>query len=82
MANNTDGNYSTKSTALAAYLYMEGFQLIDVETDGFPSLFVFESSKQLLQCAHNFQIAKVEGNLVVFFEAYRKCLRMIRVGKL
>jgi len=68
---NTDGNFSTKNSALAAYLYMEG-----------PSVFIFETNSRLPQCVHNFQIAKVEGNLVLFHEAYRKCLRMTKVGKL
>jgi len=79
---NTDGNFSTKNSALAAYLYMEGFELLDVDISSFPSVFIFETNSRLPQCVHNFQIAKVEGNLVLFHEAYRKCLRMTKVGKL
>lgn len=79
---NVDGQYSTKNTSLAAYLYMEGFVLLDVDTDNFPSIFIFESSDLLLERVHIFQIAKAEGNLVLYFEAYRKCLRMTKVGKL
>ena len=77
-----DGNYSTKETALAAYLYMEGFQLVDVDIDKFPSTFIFSSSEQLLDCVRLFQVCKAEGNLGQYFEAYRKCLKMTKVGKL
>jgi len=78
-----DKQFPTKNTALAAYLYMEGFCLLDVVIDSFPTIFIFENnSEQLLEHVHKFQIAKAEGNLVLFFEAYRKCLRMTKVGKL
>jgi len=77
-----DGQFSTKNTSLAAYLYMEGFTLLDVLNEDFPTVFIFESDKTLLDCVRKFQVAKVEGNLVLYFEAYRKCLRMTKVGKL
>jgi len=83
-----DGQFSTKNTSLAAYLYMEGFTLLDVlfETNensyNTVAVFVFESNSLLPECVRNFQIAKAEGNLVLYFEAYRKCLRMTKVGKL
>jgi len=77
-----DGRYKTKSTTLAAYLYMEGFQLLDVDISGFPSVFIFENGKQVQEHVRKFQVAQAEGNLVLFYEAYRKCLRMTRVGKL
>jgi len=77
-----DGQFSTKNTSLAAYLYMEGFTLLDVLNEAFPTVFVFETNSLLSECVHKFQIAKAEGNLVLYFEAYRKCLRMTKVGKL
>lgn len=77
-----DNRYHTKNTALSAYLYMEGFPLLDVNIIDFPTVFIFEDSKQLQECVHLFQVAKAEGNLVLFFEAYRKCLKMTKVGKL
>jgi len=79
---NQDGQFSTKNTSLAAYLYMEGFTLLDVHNEQFPTIFVFETSELLPECVRNFQVAKAEGNLVLYFEAYRKCLRMTKVGKL
>lgn len=77
-----DGQFSTKNTSLAAYLYMEGFTLLDVLNEQFPTIFVFETNSLLPECVRKFQVAKAEGNLVLYFEAYRKCLRMTKVGKL
>ena len=87
---NIDKKFSTKNTSLAAYLYMEGFELLDVQINSNSSdygyntvaTFVFESNDTLPGCVKKFQVAKAEGNLVLYFEAYRKCLRMTKVGKL
>lgn len=84
----TDGNFSTKNTSLAAYLLMEGFELLDVHLNASEhsyrtiATFIFKANDSLLECKRNFQVAKAEGNLVLYFEAYRKCLRMTKVGKL
>ena len=87
--NKRDGYFSTKNTALAAYFYSEGFPLSDVEINEHPThpgytiaTFIFESSDKLLDCNKLFQVAKANGNLVLFHEAYRKCLKMTKVGKL
>ena len=77
-----NGQFSTKDTSLAAYLYTEGFELLDVNIDGFPSVFIFENNGRLLQCVHDFQIGKAITNASLYHEAYRKCLRMTKVGKL
>lgn len=85
---NIDGQYSTKNTSLAAYLLIEGFNLLDVHIETIENnyrtvaTFIFENNNSLLEHVHKFQIAKAEGNLVLYFEAYRKCLRMTKVGKL
>ena len=83
-----NGKFSTKNTSLAAYLYMEGFELLDVLFESNQgsyntvAVFVFESNSLLSELVKKFQVAKAEGNLVLYFEAYRKCLRMTKVGKL
>ena len=77
-----DKHYTTRNTSLAACLYMKGFYLIDVDITNSMSIFVFEKTKQLLECAKLFQISEAEGNLSHYFEAYRKCLMMTKVGKL
>jgi len=84
-----NGEFCTKHTALAAYLYAEGFNLLDVIIENHPyrsnqtiATFVFEDGKQLEECVKLFQVSKAIGNLVLFWEAYRKMIRMTKVGKL
>ena len=77
---NSDGEYySTTDTALAAWLYSQGFELLDVKTESFPSIFVFKnSSPQLTDLVRDYQCGKAEGNISVFYRAYKKLLRMIK----
>jgi len=76
-----DGRFETRNSSLAAYLYMEGFDLLDVNIRNFPSIFIFVDSASLQECVHKFQVAKAEGNLVLYYNAYRRCLKMARRGK-
>jgi len=89
MAISNNGEFSTRNTLLAACLYYEGFTLLDVTINPHPTnsdftiaTFIFESSDTLLAYTRLVQVAKVEGNLVLFHEAYRKMLKMVKVGKL
>ena len=79
-----DGLYPTKNTALAAYLRTEGFTLLEVApaTKDSPAVFYFEQSKEIVKYEKLWQLAKATGNLFMFWESYRLCLRMVRVGKL
>jgi len=81
---NGDGEYSTSNTALAAYLRIEDFKLLDVAParDGNPAVFYFEDSPDIAEHERLWQLGKAEGNLCRFWESYRLCLRMVRVGKL
>jgi len=81
--NNLDGTFLTKETALAAYLYTEGFELIDVIVNKFePSIFLFEDSSQLQIKAKDFRAFKAIVNAHQYYEAYRKCLVMVKHGKI
>lgn len=82
MQNNSNGTYETKNTSLAAFLYMQGYPLLDVVATGFPTIFIFESSITLLNDVREFQVSRAVGNLAQFYEAYRKCLKMTKIGKL
>jgi len=81
---NRDGNYLTQNTALAAYLRIEGFTLLDVEPTSYskPAVFIFEQDPKIAQCERLWQLGQAEGNLSDFFESYRLCIRMVKVGKL
>lgn len=78
------GEYSTRNTALAAYLRIEGFRLLDVMPSDYnnPAVFLFENDSKIAECEHLWQLGKAEGNLSMFWESYRLCLRMVKVGKL
>lgn len=82
MVDSNNGLYETKNTALAAYLRIEGFTLVDVSIDNFPSVFIFENCPKITECEHLWQLNQAIGNLSDFFESYRLCLRMTKVGKL
>lgn len=79
-----NGHFTTRNTALAAYLRTKGFTLLDVEVGDHytPAVFVFEKHYKLVEFEKNWQLGKATGNLTDFFESYRLCLRMVRVGKL
>jgi hypothetical protein len=74
-----NGEYSTKNTALAAYLRLEGFNLLDVSTskDDAPAVFYFETDPHLKECERKWDLGKAEGNLCDYWTSYRRCLRMI-----
>jgi hypothetical protein len=79
-----NGNFTTRNTALAAYLRITGFTLLDVEPTMFdaPASFYFESNPRIEEYAHLWQMRKAIGNLNDYWESYRLCLRMVKVGKL
>lgn len=74
--------YSTPDTALAAWLYSLGFELLDTDTSEFPTIFYFEDSdKELARLARDFQIGRAEGNITAFFRAYKFLLGKIKVAR-
>lgn len=81
---NRDGEYRTINTALAAYLRIEGFRLLDVTPSEYnnPAVFYFKNSSNIDECERLWQLGKAEGNLCDFWESYRLCIKMVRVGKL
>ena len=81
---NSDGTFNTRNTALAAFLRIEGFTLLDVTPSDYntPAVFHFKTNSKIVGCEHLWQLGKAEGNLCNFWESYRLCLRMVKVGKL
>ena len=81
--NNPQNLYSTTDTALAAWLYSQGLELADVDSSEFPSVFYFKNSDpKLQQIVRDFQCGKAEGNIIVFFRAYKKLLGKIKAGRI
>lgn len=71
--------FSTKDTALAAYLRTEGFELVKIDTANFPSVFYFENNNpKLNDFVLKFQAGSAEANVVIFFRNYRLLLSEIK----
>lgn len=72
----TDKVYSTQNTALAAFLYSQGFEYLGTDKSKYPVVsFQFENaSKNFTEAVTAFEIGKAEGNIVLFFRAYKKML--------
>ena len=79
----TNQHYSTRDTALAAWLISQGFELLKVERDNPSSVaFLFEDNgKGLTGAVKEFQLGTPEGNILAFFRAYKNLLTMIRRGE-
>lgn len=75
-----NGTYTTSNTALAAYLVSEGFNY-DIDDDKFPVLFNFEDSESLQKSRRNWDIINAPVNAPIYYDNYRKLLRLIKAGK-
>jgi len=76
----SDGSlFKTNNTALAGYLYSLGYHHIDTDVSQYPAVFSFEGDGTLKEAVKNFQLAKAEGNIVLFFRGYRKMLSIIHI---
>lgn len=73
---NNDKFFTTRDTALAAWLYSQGFDLLGVEREDSASSFHFDNTTQALrESVRLFQAGKAEGNILIFYRAYKKMLR-------
>lgn len=72
----SDTFYTTTDTATAAYLYMQGFHLINVQVKPKSSIFVFQNTNDILEKVRLFETAQATGSLLVYIQCYRKCLGM------
>ena len=73
-----DNHYSTTDTALSAWLYSQGFPLVDVLNENFPTVFIFEKISKLEDYVRLWQTGKAEGNCCSYESARRKLLRIIK----
>ena len=74
-----DSLFKTNNTALAGYLYSLGYHHVDTDVSQYPAVFSFEDDGSLKEAVRNFQLAKAEGNIVLFFRGYRKMLSIIHI---
>ena len=72
-------DYATSDTPLAAYLISKGFELKDIKRKKDKSHFIFPNSDPSIEKAvFEFQSSTAEGNINIFFNAYRYLLRRMR----
>ena len=78
-----DNTYQTRNTALAAWLYSQGFELLDTDiTESDSVVFLFKNDdKTLKEAVRLYQLGQAEGNINIFFGAYKKMLRRIKGAK-
>lgn len=76
----TNGDiFKTSDTALAAYLVSEGYNTPDIDFNGNKAYFLFSpKDSKLEKSISEFDTARAEGNIVLFFNAYQSLLRRIR----
>ncbi len=73
-----DGVFRTSDTALAAYLVSQGYNTPELDFNGNKAYFVFPKDPKLEKSIGEFDTARAEGNIVLFFNAYQTLLRRIR----
>lgn len=77
-----DNQFTTTSTPLAAWLYSQGFKLLDVKIVDFPAVIIFQNSDALLKSARLWQTGQAEGNIPQFYDAYRMLLGKVKPSRL
>lgn len=81
MLDSQKDSFGTKDTALAAYLYSEGFSLSSIDSNSFPAVFYFENTNnELKDFVRSYQTGKATGNIALFFRAYKILLSKIKNG--
>lgn len=71
--------FSTSDSSLAAWLYSQGFRLQDVDKTVFPNIFRFiNDTTRLAKAVSDFQTGKAEGNITMFFHAYKKMIAKVK----
>ena len=72
-------HFKTSNTALAAYLISEGFGPPDIDYNGAKAFFTFSlENPHINKCIRDYSIAKAEGNIVCFFNAYQSLISRIK----
>jgi len=72
-------SFRTSDTALAAYLISEGYGVPDIEYNGSRASFIFsKENQQIEKSIGDWDTARAEANVVLFFNAYQNLLRRIK----
>jgi hypothetical protein len=80
---NNNTHFRTSDTALAAYIQIEGFQIIDIDPSGQRTVFVFntqDSDPKILELKRLFDIAKARVEPSIYLRTYKVLTRQARDG--
>jgi len=74
----SNNHFDTSDTAQAAYLFSLGYELVKINNSQFPSIFIFNQGEGLEDAARAFQSGTAEGNIFLFFRAYKRLLGQVK----
>lgn len=74
--------FKTSDSALAAWLYSNGFQIHEVDDSKFPSVIFFEHpNKEFHDLVRQWQRGEAQGNCCVFFTSYKTVIGRVKNGR-
>jgi hypothetical protein len=80
--------YPTTDTSLAAWLYSQGYQLIDSKRDaiplkhgGKPTVFFFEKNAKIDEHIRQWQIGEAVGNCCLYEQAKKTLLNIVHTPR-
>jgi len=80
--------YPTADTSLAAWLYSQGYQIIETKRDkvplklgGKPTIFVFEKSESILEHIRQWQVGEAVGNCYQYEQSFRALINLINAPR-
>lgn len=78
-----NSHFITRDTALAAWLDSQGFELLNTQKEAQGFAFIFENGNpRLKEFVRDFQCGRAEGNILLFYQSYKRMLRKVKVGQL
>jgi len=77
-SNQFNNSYHTSDTSLAAYLYTEGFSIIDIDYSNPRAEFIFKNdSPQIKEAVRLYTIGKTQVDAATYARIHRKLTKII-----
>ena len=76
------GIFSTKDTALAAFLHSKGFEFIRADSTRFPTiLWLRDDDSRIQKFVKSYTTGRAVGNIPAFYRSYKRMLNEIKLSK-
>jgi len=76
--NHSQDSYKTSDTSLAAYLFTDGFQIIDIDYSNPRAEFVFKNnSPSLAEAVRLYSIGKTQVDAATYARLHRKLTKLV-----